>query len=589
MRRMILGFLISAACISMSSGRANAQAAVFDLPEKFLDSNGVNISGGSLDVAIPLVGFGDQVRMRASYSQDYPLTHAVAPFDFIERGGFFSGCGGGEYGGGWTPLGQTLYRCVSSLEIIMPNGWAYKRPAGGRFLVPIYSAHYTTPGRTLIGFYDDRGNQWKPGLTSTSSLETQRVTYADGEVWDIKYQKAFSDKRLRSVISNRGYIIQYEYERELSPTITSQLSSWKRPVKISGGSLAHNYCDTSGTSLCGAISNAGNSALVSYFTTGFEVTHTSGFKRRLEFPAAGELLVSAPGTNSQLLATYGPEDCVYLGQYNQDIHIITGITKDGQSWNYSFDWCEVGDRGVVWRMKRTDPAGQAIFMEQDSYVSIPSWYKDENGLISYFGGTPELGYVSYQYPEGNDVSIGRDLRNNPASVAVYGKNGGTITKTATFDSVCANLITCNQPNTETDANGNTTTFIYDSVHGGLLTRTGPAVNGVTPQTRYEYAQRYAWLKNSSGGYSQGSSPIWVLVRERFCRTTSPSGSGCVGGTSDEVVTDYDYGPNTGPNNLLLRGVAVTADGQTRRTCYGYDQMGRKISETKPSALLTVCP
>ena len=115
------------------------------------------------------------------------------------------------------------------------------------------------------------------------------------------------------------------------------------------------------------------------------------------------------------------------------------------------------------------------------------------------------------------------------------------------------------------------------------------MNGVTPQTRYEYAQRYAWLKNSSGGYSQGSSPIWVLVRERFCRTTSPSGSGCVGGTSDEVVTDYDYGPNTGPNNLLLRGVAVTADGQTRRTCYGYDQMGRKISETKPSALLTVCP
>jgi YD repeat-containing protein len=115
------------------------------------------------------------------------------------------------------------------------------------------------------------------------------------------------------------------------------------------------------------------------------------------------------------------------------------------------------------------------------------------------------------------------------------------------------------------------------------------VNGVTPQTRYEYAQRYAWLRDSSGGYSQAASPIWMQVRERFCRTTNPSGSGCTGGAADEVVTDYDYGPNSGPNNLLLRGVAVTADGQTRRSCFGYDQMGRIISETSPNANLTSCP
>jgi YD repeat-containing protein len=39
----------------------------------------------------------------------------------------------------------------------------------------------------------------------------------------------------------------------------------------------------------------------------------------------------------------------------------------------------------------------------------------------------------------------------------------------------------------------------------------------------------------------------------------------------------------------LRGMTVTADGQTLRTCYGYDVNGRKISETQPLANLTACP
>jgi hypothetical protein len=39
----------------------------------------------------------------------------------------------------------------------------------------------------------------------------------------------------------------------------------------------------------------------------------------------------------------------------------------------------------------------------------------------------------------------------------------------------------------------------------------------------------------------------------------------------------------------LRGVAVTADSQTRRTCFGYDVNGNQISETKPRAGLTSCP
>ena len=102
-------------------------------------------------------------------------------------------------------------------------------------------------------------------------------------------------------------------------------------------------------------------------------------------------------------------------------------------------------------------------------------------------------------------------------------------------------------------------------------------------------QRNAWIKNASGGYVQLATPIWLLSEERTCRTTATVGNACAGGASDEVVTTYDYGPNSGPNNLWLRGVAVTADGQTLRTCYTYDDYGRKLSETKPLGTGANCP
>lgn len=116
---------------------------------------------------------------------------------------------------------------------------------------------------------------------------------------------------------------------------------------------------------------------------------------------------------------------------------------------------------------------------------------------------------------------------------------------------------------------------------------------MSPQKRYEYAQRYAWVKNSSGSYVQAATPVWVKTKERFCKTTAASGASCAGGASDEVVTDYDYGPDSGPNNLQVRGVIVTATNssgvlESQRTCYGYDVNGRKISETKPAANMGAC-
>lgn len=562
---------------------AVAQTSVYDLPEKLVDGNGVDLAAGRFLISFPVVQFGDQVRLKADYYARYPEPGGGPPsttaFDFVTRP--LIG-GGDDIVTGWSPLGSFAYYRLNPLQTVMPDGRAYSRPAGGRFLTELHSASWQTPGHKPLGLVDEEGNFWDYGSTA-QNVYSSRVLFANGEIWSIKIEvSTYGGGRLRSVVSNRGYIIQYEYQREPAPTAASEAGAWRSPVKISGGSLAHNYCDTSGVQLCPAVSSAGNSVTIAYFANGYEVTHASGFKKRIEVPGPYRLLVSTPGTNEQIEAGYGPSMCDPNG-------VVGDITRNGQTWHYAYEQCTEEERGISWMLTRTDPAGRTIKVRQLSSYSIPDSYIDERGRQFSIAGSPEGGYGAFAYPEGNETGKLLSSRNAPAGNYASGKAGGFIHTDATYDAVCVNLKTCNRPNTTKDAKGNTTTYTYDPVHGGVLTRTGPAVNGVSPQTRYEYAQRYAWLKTAAGGYDRAESPIWMLVRERFCRTTAPSGQGCAGGAADEVVTDYDYGPDAGPQNLLIRGIVVTADGQARRTCFGYDPMGRKISETKPRAGLAACP
>src|SRR3546814_874477 len=74
-----------------------------------------------------------------------------------------------------------------------------------------------------------------------------------------------------------------------------------------------------------------------------------------------------------------------------------------------------------------------------------------------------------------------------------------------------------------------------------------------------------------------------------CQTAAGSSSPVCDSGAPQRLTTYQYGANGTANNLLVRGVTVSADGVMLRTCYGYDALGRKISETKPNANLSTCP
>jgi hypothetical protein len=192
-------------------------------------------------------------------------------------------------------------------------------------------------------------------------------------------------------------------------------------------------------------------------------------------------------------------------------------------------------------------------------------------------------------PEGNGTARTCDDRGNVKTVAMVSKTDGgcgtgRICTSQIFPVTCSNAKTCNQPTAVFDGRGAETNYSYDSNHGDVLTETLPAVNGIRPQKRYGYAQLYAYVKNASGALVQAASPVWVPTQVSECRTSAS----CTG-TSDEVVTSFEYAAANTINRLLVRGKVVTSASGSLRTCYGYDSVGNQVSVTTPRAGLSSCP
>ncbi|WP_066798436.1 hypothetical protein [Sphingomonas soli] len=319
-------------------------------------------------------------------------------------------------------------------------------------------------------------------------------------------------------------------------------------------------------------------------------------------------------------------DAYYDDQWNGSRDRVTAQSfATGESIAYSYTNMQIPSGTTMIACRGNS---QAVMTRDSQSVTIgtspssaPDSIQNELGkttTISYTG--PDIDYPDltrpsvYTLPEGNSVELTYDDRGNVTETRRKAKPGSglaDIVSSATYPASCSasgiTAKTCNKPITVTDARGNTTSYTYDGQHGGVLTETAPAVqvdgagSAIAPIKRYAYVQRYAWLKNSGGTFSQAATPVWVLDQERTCRTTTTTTSsatttGCSGGSNDEIVTAYDYGPDTGlvGNNLWLRGKTVTAydfvtgGPITLRTCYGYDSQGNKIWETTPRAGLTAC-
>lgn len=240
----------------------------------------------------------------------------------------------------------------------------------------------------------------------------------------------------------------------------------------------------------------------------------------------------------------------------------------------------------------TDPEGNEVWVEyysgqpvkyyQKGNASAPEWNGSQSRVSEI--GWDGLEMVSLKHPEGNSVHYSRrgalivgetyTPKLNSGLAPVFTSSG--FPERVIDGNQCDTSVgrkRCNKPLWKEDFNRNRAEFTYDAQHGGVLTETGPAVNGVRPQKRYTYVARAA------SAAPAGMSPIWLVNTVSFCRTANFENGACrkdgVAIAGDEVVTSFEYEPN----NLKVRSETVTAGGISRRTCFTYDWLGNQTSAT----------
>jgi YD repeat-containing protein len=502
-------------------------------------------------------------------------------FNVIFGGKSVGFVGGSGYGGPYGPFEPAI---PSGASLVF-NG---STPAG------YYS--FTDSDGTVINFtlgVNGRISNW---------------TLPDGTRLDYGY--SYATGKLQSIISNRGYALLFETNKVCAVNMASTYVT--ATSSCPSGVQTVTYTTTTGSY------NPGWQLLASATRGGRTTSYTYNGKDHLN-------CVKEPGqTTCKLQTAYTAcADDTYLTGIQMQYHMhdyVTGQTDaSGKSYAYSYhndmetsypvncpQWhmetapdyrpfnyvtATAVENGTATTTAMISPGGSAYAITDP--LSRSNVFLAENSAAYSIGFIPDDQISQRYYAEGNSEIYTRDDRGNVTARTLTAKPGSglaDIVSTAHYLSACSNIKTCNKPDYVVDAAGNRTDYSYDGSHGGVLSETGPAdANGVHPVKRYAYAQRYAWIRHSGGTYSQVSTPVWVRTEERYCRISATISGACAAGSSDEVVTAYDYGPNAGPNNLLVRGVAVTADGTTRRTCYGYDTDGNRIFETRPRAGLTSCP
>jgi YD repeat-containing protein len=460
----------------------------------------------------------------------------------------------------------------------------------------VYTGTTTSNGRYVFTDGDGSVIDFVLGYQPT---RIEDWTMPDGTRFDFTYD---TNGRLVSVFSNRGYALLFESAPSTLAIVkicaVNRAQFAVTPTSsCPAGAQNVTYTYTSGT-------------FNPYLTLLASATDATGQTTTYGYVTPDRLgCITLPGQSAcqiqnsyQLCYAYDPTyGLQYRGEYVVSQQSATGETY---GYNYQFPWSDPPSCGGTSIETTLTVNGTSVTHATPNAANLPTAITDPLGRTTsfaynmgeYFEAEPaQLADVTY--PMGNAIHMFFDDRGNMVrreEAPVTAPAAPNLVSRAEYPTTCVDRKTCNQPTSVIDARDGRTDYTYDPAHGGVLTVTGPAVNGVRPQTRHNYAQRYAWILAAGGGYAQAPTPVWVRTATSTCRTSAATGNPAApcAVAGDEVLTQYDYGPNSGPNTLLLRGQTVTAtDGVTTtfRTCYGYDRDGRRISETQPNANLGSCP
>ncbi|HYE27783.1 MAG TPA: RHS repeat-associated core domain-containing protein [Allosphingosinicella sp.] len=286
----------------------------------------------------------------------------------------------------------------------------------------------------------------------------------------------------------------------------------------------------------------------SYPATGVtQVTDTGGRVWRFSGTANGITAIRRPGASSDTTSI----------AYSSGSS-VSSVTSEGVTTSYSRSVS-----GPVATMTVTNALSQVSTVVSDLTKGRPTSVTDPLNRTTAYQYDTSGRLTRVTAPEGNYVQYSYDARGNVTQTRAVAKSGSglaDIVTSASYDATCSNPVTCNRPNSVTDARGNVTDYSYDSTHGGVLTVTGPAPTpgAVRPQTRYAYTL-------ANGEYR--------LTGTSQCQTTGA----CAGG-ADEVKTTlaYDANGNVTSTSTGSGNGALTATGAMT-----YDAVGNLLTVDGP--------
>jgi len=203
---------------------------------------------------------------------------------------------------------------------------------------------------------------------------------------------------------------------------------------------------------------------VGYALTGtgaVNVTDPAGRVWRISGGVAGITGIRRPGAASDHIS-------VALNGSGQ----VTSVTSGGVTTSYA----RVVN-GNIATTTITNALNQQMVVESDLTIGRPTKVTDALGRVTTYQYDANGRLTRVTAPQGNYTQFTYDARGNVTQTKAVGKPGSGVAEivaSASYDASCANAVTCNRPNSVTDARGNVTEFTYDQDHGGVLTVTAPA-------------------------------------------------------------------------------------------------------------------
>lgn len=398
------------------------------------------------------------------------------------------------------------------------------------------------------------------GLPSTTAAVLYEVVAANGDTTNYHYLlqtyiRSYTPgpepepvmgtaSRLQSVTNNHGNQLYFGYESASiatgGGTVGQRLTRWLNNTAVTGLNNAVDYCAP--------------------LATGCTFSRTWPRVEYSRTPASGLETVTDQSGRVTTYQTFGNATTITLpGSSAPDVTVnysatnLASVTDASGTWIYGF-----ADSGATRTTTVSGPLGQSLTVVSNLSIGRATTVTNALGQTTSYIYDAQRRVQRVTNPEGDYTELTYDGRGNVTQTTLVPKSGSglsnIVTSAAYSSSPCANPVTCNFPNSTTDARGYQTDYVWNATHGGLESITSPAPSGATPigsgtrpQTRIAYAAQTAYYKNSSGVIVAAPTSITLPTATSTCATGSaPS---CVG-TSDEIKATVVYGVAGVANNLV---------------------------------------